>query len=47
MKALTSGAATALPADYFFDDFHFNTEIGGDGEIGETIAKLEVRLLRR
>jgi hypothetical protein len=38
---------SADPADYLFDDFHFNTEVIGDGEIGETIANIEVRLLRR
>ena len=38
---------SADPADYLFDDFHFNTEVVGDGEIGETIANMEVRLLRR
>ena len=35
------------PADYLFDDFHFNTEIGGDGEIGETLGAIEIELLRR
>ncbi len=35
------------PADYLLDDFHFNTEIAGDGEIGETLGAIEVRLLRR
>jgi hypothetical protein len=34
------------PADYLFDDFHFNTEVGGDGEIGETLGAIEVKLLR-
>ncbi len=38
---------SADPADYFFADYHFNTEVAGDGEIGETIANIEVRLLRR
>jgi len=38
---------SADPADYLFDDFHFNTEVVGDGEIGETIANIEIRLLRR
>jgi hypothetical protein len=40
-------ALSADPADYIFDDFHFNTEIGGDGEIGETLANIEVRVLIR
>ena len=35
------------PADYLFDDFSFNTEIAGDGEIGETLGAIELRLLRR
>ena len=39
-------ALSADPADYIFDDFHFNTEIGGDGEIGETLANIEIRLQR-
>ncbi|MEP7070148.1 MAG: hypothetical protein ABI789_12950 [Usitatibacter sp.] len=35
------------PADYFFDDYHFNNEIAGDGEIGLNLAAMELRLLRR
>ena len=35
------------PADYFFDNFHFNNEIGGDGEIGIWLQDYQVRLIRR
>ena len=40
-------ALSADPADYVFDDYHFNNEIAGDGEIGVTIADMGFRLLRR
>jgi hypothetical protein len=35
------------PADYFLDNFHFNNEIGGDGEIGIWLQDYQVRLIRR
>ena len=35
------------PADYIFDDYHFNNEIAGDGEIGITLRSMELKLLRR
>ena len=35
------------PADYVFDDYHFNNEIAGDGEIGLNIRSMELKLLRR
>jgi hypothetical protein len=35
------------PADYVFDDYHFNSEIAGDGEIGITLGAMGLKLLRR
>jgi hypothetical protein len=35
------------PADYFLDNFHFNNEIGGEGEIGIWLRDFQLRLLRR
>jgi len=35
------------PADYIFDDYHFNNEIAGDGEIGITLGSMGLKLLRR
>jgi hypothetical protein len=40
-------ALSANPADYTFDDYHFNNEIAGDGEIGLTLGRMELKLLRR
>lgn len=40
-------ALSADPADYIFDDYHFNNEVAGDGEIGVTIANMGFKLLRR
>ena len=40
-------ALSADPADYTFDDFHFNNEIAGDGEIGITLGSMGLKLLRR
>jgi hypothetical protein len=38
---------SADPADYVFDDYHFNNEIAGDGRIGLTLGSMDFRLLRR
>ena len=40
-------ALSADPADYVFDDYHFNNEIAGDGEIGLTLGSMDLELLRR
>lgn len=39
-------ALSTDPADYLFDDYHFNNEIFGDGEIGLTLGSMGLRLLR-
>jgi hypothetical protein len=41
------GALSASPADYMVDNFHFNNEVFGDGEIGLNLAGYRLRLLRR
>jgi hypothetical protein len=41
------GALSAEPADYLLDNFHFNNEVAGDGEIGVALEGYRVRLLRR
>ena len=38
---------SADPADYLVDNFHFNNEVGGEGEIGLTLHAYRLRLLRR
>ena len=38
---------SAEPSDYLFDDYHFNNEIAGDGEIGLTLGSMGLKLLRR
>lgn len=38
---------SADPADYLLDNFHFNNEVFGDGEIGLNIADFQVELVRR
>jgi len=35
------------PADYMLDDYHFNNEVAGDGEIGITLAAMTLRIMRR
>jgi hypothetical protein len=35
------------PADYLLDNFHFNNEVFGDGEIGLNLADFKVELIRR
>ena len=40
-------ALSANPADYTFDDYHFNNEIAGDGEIGLALGSMGLKLLRR
>jgi hypothetical protein len=35
------------PADYFFDNFHFNNEVGGDVEIGIWLRDFQLSLIRR
>ncbi len=38
---------SADPADYLLDNFHFNNEVFGDGEIGLNLADFKVELIRR
>jgi hypothetical protein len=38
---------SADPADYLLDNFHFNNEVFGDGEIGLNLADFKVELVRR
>ena len=40
-------ALSSDPSDYTFDDYHFNNEIAGDGEIGLTLGSMGLKLLRR
>jgi len=40
-------ALSADPEDYFFDNFHFNNEVYGDGEIGMNISDFSVSLVKR
>lgn len=40
-------ALSADPADYLLDNFHFNNEVFGDGEIGLNLADFKVELVRR
>jgi hypothetical protein len=40
-------ALSAAPADYLVDNFHFNNEVFGDGEIGINLASYTLQLLRR
>ena len=40
-------ALSASPADYLVDNFHFNNEVYGDGEIGINLAGYKLQLLRR
>jgi Repeat of unknown function (DUF5648) len=40
-------ALSADPSDYLFDDYHFNNEVAGDGEIGLTLGSMGLELLRR
>lgn len=40
-------ALSASPADYMVDNFHFNNEVYGDGEIGINLAGFTLDLLRR
>jgi hypothetical protein len=35
------------PDDYYLDNFHFNNEVAGDGEIGVNIASFQLGVLRR
>lgn len=39
-------ALSSSPADYMFDDVHFNTEVAGDGDIGLNLGAYSVKLLR-
>jgi hypothetical protein len=41
------GALSTDPADYLLDNFHFNNEVFGDGEIGLWLTNYTVALLRR
>lgn len=40
-------ALSSSPADYMFDDVHFNSEVAGDGEIGLNLGAFAVKLLPR
>ncbi len=40
-------AFSAAPADYIVDNFHFNNEVYGDGDIGLNLASYTLSLLRR
>jgi len=40
-------ALSADPADYLVDNFHFNNEVFGDGEIGLNLDSYTLALLRR
>lgn len=40
-------ALSSQPADYLVDNFHFNNEVFGDGEIGINLAGFRLQLLRR
>ncbi len=40
-------ALSSLPADYLVDNFHFNNEVFGDGEIGLNLDSYTLELLRR
>lgn len=40
-------AVSPDPADYLMDNFHFNNEVFGDGEIGITLTNYKLQLLRR
>lgn len=40
-------ALSAEPADYLVDNFHFNNEVFGDGEIGINLTGFKLELLRR
>ncbi len=40
-------ALSATPDDYLVDNFHFNDEVYGDGEIGINLAGYTLQLLRR
>ena len=40
-------ALSAGPADYFIDNFGFNNEVFGDGEIGVNLADFKLELVRR
>jgi Repeat of unknown function (DUF5648) len=41
------GALSANPADYLLDNYHFNNEVYGDGEIGLNLGGLRLEMLRR
>jgi hypothetical protein len=40
-------ALSASAADYLLDNFHFNNEVFGDGEIGINLAGYTLELVRR
>ncbi len=40
-------ALSASPADYLVDNFHFNNEVYGDGDIGINLAGFTLELVRR
>ena len=40
-------ALSPSPADYMIDNFHFNNEVYGDGEIGINLSGYTLQLLRR
>jgi hypothetical protein len=40
-------ALSPAPEDYLLDNFHFNNEVSGDGEIGMNLSAFRLELLRR
>ena len=40
-------ALSAEPDDYLLDNFHFNNEVYGDGEIGMNIAGFRLEIVPR
>ena len=40
-------ALSSAPADYLVDNFHFNNEVYGDGDIGLNLDSYKLELLRR
>ena len=41
------GALSANPADYLLDNYHFNNEVYGDGEIGMNLGGFRLEIVRR
>lgn len=41
------GALSSNPADYLLDNYHFNNEVYGDGEIGMNLGGFRLEIVRR